>query len=425
MRVKMYLKRPDSKTETAIYARVSFNGHSVKVFFGESINPKFWNEKDHRAKLRSTFRESSELNSRLDSMEMVIKDTYRASRTGNGQKPISTAQFKAAMDEVLRPKKERTMTFFEFFDHFIEECEVGTRRNGGKRFASGTIKAYRTAYNHLKSFADAGNDVRFENIDMEFYNAYRSYVVNAYNLKENSFGKDVKILKTILNDAAARKLHTNTAYKSKGFKVVDEASEHAIYLTVQEQIALAQLDLSQNKTLDDVRDLFLISCNTGLRYSDSSQLNESNIKADGLIHITQQKTGARVPIPINDVVKGILQKRGGQFPKAISNQKTNQYLKQIGKMVDCLHEPVLLTYEKGGQIITEQCKKFDLLTTHTGRRSFATNEYLKKDISVHLIMKITGHKNEASFFRYIRLSDTDQAKMVQMIWEQRKAMRIA
>ena len=110
------------------------------------------------------------------------------------------------------------------------------------------------------------------------------------------------------------------------------------------------------------------------------------------------------------------------MPPAISNQKTNEYLKEIGEQIKSLKVVVSKTLTKGGLKVTTNYKKWELLTTHSGRRSFATNEYLNGTPSI-TIMAITGHKTEKAFLRYIKLTPNEHAKLLKLHWEKRDKKR--
>ncbi len=236
----------------------------------------------------------------------------------------------------------------------------------------------------------------------------------------STIGDNIKRLKTILNEATERGINKNLAFKSKYFSRVNEETD-TIYLNEIELKEIEDLDLSNNIRLEKVRDLFLVSCRTGLRYSDYSVLKSDQIK-NGFIETIQLKTSGTVIIPIHDTVKRILNKYGGALPKANSNQKMNEYVKEIGEMIPSLHTPFSQTYSKAGNKVTVTNPKFQLISTHTARRSFATNEYLAGTPSL-TIMAITGHRTEKSFLRYIRISPSDHAKILAMEWEKRKGIK--
>jgi integrase len=154
--------------------------------------------------------------------------------------------------------------------------------------------------------------------------------------------------------------------------------------------------------------LFIIGCYTGLRFSDLSQLRKENIiKGGHMAKISTIKTGEMVMIPLKGIVKTILNKYEGIVPEALSNQKMNEYLKEVGELAK-LNESILITSTKGGKRSTETFKKFELITTHTARRSFASNAYLS-GVPTISIMKITGHRTEKSFLKYIKISQEDNA----------------
>ena len=240
------------------------------------------------------------------------------------------------------------------------------------------------------------------------------------NLSTNTIGKHIQIIKLVLHEATDRGLNTNLSFKSKRFVTIREESD-SIFLSETEISELEALDLSSNKRLENVRDLFLIGCCTGLRYSDYSILQPEQIK-NGFIEITQTKTGQRVTIPVHSTVERIIAKYNGVMPRSLSNQKTNQYLKEIGEQLPSLNKSESITFTKGGLKVIENCMKWELLTSHTARRSFATNQYLAGFPTI-TIMAITGHRTERSFMRYIKLSSNEHANLLKLLWVERAKLK--
>jgi integrase len=227
------------------------------------------------------------------------------------------------------------------------------------------------------------------------------------NYGKNTIGTLIKNLKVFMNEAVDRKVTTNMQFKNRRFKTVEEPTDN-IYLTEGDIKRLYELDLTDNNRLEKVRDLFIIGCYTGLRFSDLTKLRRENISRDGsTAKINTIKTGETVIIPLKSYVKAILAKYDGEPPQAISNQKMNEYLKELGQLAD-IDEDILITSTKGGVRATDSYKKWGLITTHTARRSFATNAYLQGVPSIS-IMKITGHRTEKSFLKYIKISQEDNA----------------
>jgi integrase len=248
--------------------------------------------------------------------------------------------------------------------------------------------------------------MHLDSIDLDFYDQFVDFLIKK-NYGKNTIGTLIKNVKVFMNEAVDRKLTTNLQFKNKRFKTVEEPTE-TIYLSEGELERLYTLDLTTNPRLDKVRDLFIIGCYTGLRFSDLIQLRAENLSTCGrMVKIQTQKTGEMVIVPLKGYVKEILKKYGGMPPAAISNQKMNDYLKELGEMAQ-IEASVLITGTKGGNRQTEAFKKWELITTHTARRSFATNAYLQ-NVPTISIMKITGHRTEKSFLKYIKISQEDNA----------------
>ncbi len=262
--------------------------------------------------------------------------------------------------------------------------------------------------------------LEFDDITLDFYNEFKEYLIDTKNFSMNTVGKYIKTIKVFMNEATERGLNKKMDFKSKKFKVDNEESE-TIYLTESELKKMYDLDLSENTRLERVRDLFIVGCYTGLRFSDFSQIAPENIK-NGDFHIRTQKTDEPVIIPIHDMVSEIMEKykdlNDNSLPPSLSNQKMNEYLKEIGKMAGLL-ERIKITRNKGAQRVTEIYYKYELLTTHTARRSFATNLYLREYPTIG-IMQITGHRTERAFMKYIKVTQQQNAAKLRAFWNGKK-----
>lgn len=423
MYISLYLKRPEAASETSIFARVSYNGNKLKYYLSEKINPKSWNKKTNRAKETKNFKEYPEFNNRLDNIESGIRNVFRKYQNDhNGEMPLPQT-LKALLDAEIKktqPIQQKQITLFEYMEKFIQRSKEGTRMNTKTKrpTVKGTNKGFTTTYHRLKDFqAVYKRPIDFDTIDIDFYNEFVKYLMHELKFRYSTIGDNIKRLKTILNEATERGINKNLAFKSKYFSRLNEETD-TIYLSEAELKEIEDLDLSYNVRLEKVRDLFLVSCRTGLRYSDYSILKSDQIK-NGFIETTQLKTNGTVVIPVHETVQRILNKYGASLPKANSNQKMNDYIKEIGEMIPSLHTPFSQTYSKAGKRVIITNPKFQSISTHTARRSFATNEYLAGTPPL-TIMAITGHKTEKSFLRYIRISPTEHAKILAMEWEKRK-----
>lgn len=398
-KANFFLKEPNSKDETLVYLFFSFNNKRLKYSTGEKIKPTFWNPDKQRAKETQKFKEYPEFNSRLDKMMGKSFDIYR--RLLNDDIPITLQTLKSEFDKEFRKNDLITEAkeLFPFISKFIDESK-GIRNES-------TLKTYSNTLRHLKNFSDfQKRKFSFEDIDLEFYNSFVSYLTNELGFAQNTVGSQIKNLKTFLNEATERGLNKNVEYKKRKFKKVSEDTDK-VYLNTAELEKMYRLDLSKKGKLDKVRDLFIVGCYTGLRFSDFIQIKQENIFESNKIKIRTQKTGEMVVIPLHPFIREIMAKYNGNIPEPISNQKMNDYLKDIAELAG-LKELVEISITKGGQMVKSTTEKFNLIMTHTARRSFATNLFMA-DVPSITIMKITGHKTEKNFLRYIRISQEENA----------------
>lgn len=394
---RFVLKEPNSNTETLIYLLFSFNNQRLKYSFKEKINPKFWNSERQRAKETKAFLEYPEFNARLNHIEILIHNIYR--RLLNDNIIPTPKLLRDELNEVLTEKQKvnKNVTFIEFIEKQISNSTKRPR----------TIISYKQALRVLKEYCtEKKTTLTFEDINHYFYNDFINYL-RERNYAENTIGSHIKRLKIFMNEAFENKLTTNLDFKSVRFKKPHENSEK-IYLNLDEIKKLYELDLSSNKRLDNVRDLFLIGCYTGLRFSDLSKITTDNfINKKTQLKVKTEKTGEVVVIPLHNVVKDIVHKHNNSIPKVISNQKMNEYLKEVALLAE-LKDKVSIPITKGGIKQINVYEKWELVTVHTARRSFATNMYLL-DIPTISIMKITGHKTERAFMQYIKITQEENA----------------
>ncbi len=399
-KAKFKLKEPNIKSETLVNLVFYYNYKRFKYSTGEKIEPKFWNTKNERAKESKQFPEYPEFNSRLDVLENGINTAYRR-LLNDGVQP-NNQLLKKYLEAELSGKilESDQKSLFEFIESFIKESEYHKKKS--------TITVYKTVFKYLKEFAVLQRkSIDFDSIDLDFYNSYLKYLVHDCDLSSNTVGKHIKTLKTFMNEATERGLNKNMEFRKRKFKVPKEESD-AIYLNIEELKKIESIDLSASPHLERTKDLFLIGCYTGLRFSDFTQIKPENIDYEkSILQIRTQKTGQRVSIPLHPTVKGILNKYGNELPKAYVNQVMNKYLKDVAS-ISGLKQMVETTITKGGTMQKNSCPKYELVTTHTARRSFATNLYLA-DVPSISIMKITGHKTERSFLHYIKISQEQNA----------------
>lgn len=266
----------------------------------------------------------------------------------------------------------------------------------------------RNLFNHLRSFEILSRrPIEFDAIDMKFYFGFVDYLTQVKKVGINTIGKLITNIKVLMREAVEFGYTSNMIFTHRRFRSPSIETE-TIYLSEIEIDELAEIDLKDFGRLESVRDLFLIGCHTGLRFSDLCQLSVASV-CDNVLSLTQIKTGDRVYIPLKKQVRFIIEKYGGMFPAAISNQKFNQYLKEVCSKCSLLKKEVSLIKFVAGKKVSIKKPKYEFVMSHTARRSFATNEYPARDLQPAEIKVITGHKSDKSFYRYIRISPIDNA----------------
>ncbi|MCX6303283.1 MAG: phage integrase SAM-like domain-containing protein [Bacteroidia bacterium] len=388
----------------------------LKFATGEKIKPCYWKDRPvYRAKQVKEIDYQS-FNTILDNIEGAAKKVFRNERAAN-QLPTPDQLrdlLKKELNlipELANPQRE---SLNEFIDRFNKEIESGSRQTKGRkkhRYTPGTVKNYKSFKNQFDAYQKSkGTKLDFNDIDMSFYNEFVNYFTEKKQ-SPNNIGKQVKCLKVIMRAALTETppLHSNNDINDKDFVTLREPAEE-IYLNVSEIEKLENLNLSYNKHLDKIRDVFLIGVYTAQRFSDYSRIRKENIRTlqsgTKVIDLKQQKTKEGVIIPIMPKLDSILMKYNYSIPRTY-DQKVNKYIKEIAKDAG-ITEMIPVKRIQGGLEIEKDYPKYKLIKTHTARRSGATNMYLAGIPTVD-IMKLTGHLNESGFLKYIKVGKEETA----------------
>ena len=430
MKVTFFIRTSKKQKDKPVKIRVQLrDGANIRIFGNSQqyIAPKNWDAKKERPKFNSypsnKTSEYDKLNKALNDIEEGIKNAYQSEPD---KEKLNKDWLNEIIDRTLFPEKyeEKTLSFFEFIKKFIEDAKTQPNPKTGRPVSYKQRRLYEQTFEDLKAFAkNRKKELNWIDIDLDFYHDFINYLntkkfknregeVIQTGLATNTVGKRIQTIKVFLNSAYDKGYDVNRAFKSHRFKALSEESE-SIYLNEEELTKLFNYDFSDNKRLEKVRDLFLVSAWTGLRFGDVTRLTPQNIE-DDFINITQSKTNDPVIIPLHWTVKYMLDKYNGNLPEPISNQNFNDYLKEVCKKVG-ISDRVQKSITKGGQRITKTYNKHELVTAHTGRRSFATNLY-KQGFPALSIMQITGHKSEQSFLKYIKVTPREHAEKLKEFW---------
>jgi integrase len=392
------LDRPGSNLLTFIFFLKSFPDGRLKYPVKEKVHPDNWNPDLQRVK-----DDRDRINTILSRIELVYQDLETQSRLHG--KPLSKLATENAFNKALG-RVIAGRNFFEVIDQIIDDRESGKElTKDSKRFSAHTIKGYRHTRDNLYKF---DSRMTFEGITMKTYNEVLAF----FNGKDfdhaiNTIGKTVKNWKVFLKAAKKRGAHDNLIYLDEDFKVPDEETDD-VYLSEAELKTIYEKHYVI-KTLDLVRDWFIIDCFTGLRISDIQVLDAQHILKDR-IRLINEKTDTKVVIPIHPYVKAILKKHGG-LPRKITDQKMNENIKKVCEIAG-INEPVLYSVTKGGKRKDFHLKKYEMVSNHTARRCFITN-LLNAGEPDNRVMQLAGIKKHATLLRYKKTKPEETADIMQ------------
>lgn len=313
-------------------------------------------------------------------------------------------------------KSEPTELVYDFIDQYIQENAV-TR-------VKGSMVVYKSLKKHLKNFQEKSKAIiRFENMDYSFMVSFQNFLVdwkevhpttgNIKTLNNISIAKQLSTLKTFLGYARRRGIKVSDGYKEYSIK---KDRLEVIALNQKEFDALCALDVDSNSRLSQVKDIFLFSCVTGYRFSDLLQLKREHIKNTD-IRLTITKTKEPSIVPLTRISREILKKYEERILPLpmISNQKFNKYVKELCKLAE-INEPVEIIRYKGAVRDSKIYPKYELISAHTGRKTFVTLS-LAKGIPAEVVMKITGHSDYKSFKRYVEVDEDRKRDAMSLAWD--------
>lgn len=335
---------------------------------------------------------------------------------------LETIDEKIAGNE--KKDREHKLANLDIHYHFDEYIKSKERKVG-----IATLTVYRNVKSHLLSFeVYRKQKITFDSFDFGFYEDFIDYLTFEHvhlrrqtvltGLRLNTIGKTIKHLRGFIKDRVKRKIIPPVDLTD--FKIPEEESD-AIYLSYQEIAQIYQADLSGHPQLIDYRDLFVLACLTGLRFSDFSTLRPEDLQRD-MLYKKQEKSDHWVIIPLREEAKLIFTRQFQDRIPDLSNPEFNLHIKTIGKLAG-IKRSVKFSYKKGNKNIVITKPKYDWITSHTARRSFCTNEFLA-GTPVELIMKISGHKRTKDFYKYIRITPEEAANKIKELWLARNDMKL-
>ena len=379
------------------------------------VEPKKWSAAKQKVKLTADDATKDDVNNKLTELEKFIFDQFNVDN--------STGVFidkhwlrKKIADFFNRPVDETAVDqvfFIPFIETFIKNAPTRIIKGKNKVIAKGTIVKYNTTLHKLKEYEERFKiKIKFTDLDLTFYDKFVNFLSQEQKINLGTIGNYIGTIKTIARDAKLKGLPVHSHIEHPNF-FVPKITSDSIYLNDTEINTIFNYNFKGVERLENTRDLFIIGLRTGLRISDFLRLKDGNIK-NGYITIETQKTGQTVTIPLHHQVKAILEKRGG-FPRIISDQKFNVHVKELCKVANFTEK---VQGSKINSITKRKDKgvfeKWELVTSHICRRSFASNLYGKLDNLT--IMAITGQQTETQFLKYIRITSKEKADKLKEYW---------
>ena len=401
-------QKKDSKGLIPVWMVLNFNGIRIRKATKAKLKEKHWIEKTQRIKpplKGEPYNNHAEFNTILDSTEKKVQDIFNHALL-NGI-PLTKEYVESQLNNNFSAQP-KAKDFFTCFEEFIE----ANKPLKAKR----TIMGYVTTVNFLKGFQNDSNlPIRFDNVSLDWFDKLRTYAFKEKQVKDNYFSTLINRLKAFLGWATDRGYNENQAFKK--FSTIEREGD-IICLYEKELFQLYEFEF-KSKRLEQVRDVYCFGCFTGLRFSDLFDLGREHIR-NGEIQKTIIKTRQFQKIPLNNFALAILNKYQ-DYPNPlplISAQKFNSYIKEVCQLAG-IDELITVTSYSGGKAIEKTVPKYELITSHTARKTFTTNSLIF-GLNESIVKKLTGHKKDKNFQRYVKFADEYLKEESNTAWNKRK-----
>ena len=389
---------------------------------GYTIDPKYWSESTGKVKQNASNKEKLNLSTKLENLQRKVSDSLNEDK-GNGT-IINREWLESIVQKFKNPILElKTELLVDLILAYQTELKMKINKKTGKKTSPATLRNFNTTISRLKKYeAFKKTKLNIHNIDLSFHSDYYKFASNKLLLSVNSIGKDLKQIKTVCLDARDKGFAISKQIESRKFNAPSEPTE---FVTITEFEIDKIKKFKGTDYLENARDWLIIGCWTGCRVNDLMQLTKNNIlktpQGQKFIRYTQSKTGKQVDIPIHEDVNEILE-RLKDFPRPISDQRFNEWIKTVCQKVGITDE-VKGTKQNRQTHLKETgiFQKWELIRSHTCRRSFATNHYNK--LSNKIIMAVTGHATEKMLLNYIGETENDHLEDFLSAWSDNKKQK--
>lgn len=389
-----------------IFLKLSTRGRRIQVYIKRRIAQKYWNSSKQEYNPRRYRDNCAAKNAWL--RELKTEVTELADDNERNSKITTSQEIKEILaNKILnKPVKE---SLEELFNSFLKEH----KKNDGNPIMERTKEKYLNAYNHLNNYSKSYNiKIEIESINKDFLQGFKEYLGQIKGLTDNTIGKIIKAIKSFLNHYTKKGIIKNIDFSD--VKTIFKDGE--IYVLPIDKVLELQYADVKTKKMEKVRDVFCFMCWTGQRYSDIIKISHNDIveysNNEKVWKLITNKTQERISVPIIQYAEEILDRyKNFETPiPIISNQKINIYLKDLGKLVK-FNWPVKISRYYEGVLHQEQVPFYKVLSTHVGRKSYITNSLIL-GVPERVVKDVSGHKNEKSFNRYVKLAETYKSQVI-------------
>lgn len=379
-----FLKGADEELDF-LFLRVTHKGKLIRMSTGIKIAPKLWSQ-DAQTIIKKNNPDYPYQNEKLSKLTATVEKILREADLED----LSLTDIKNKIGKYLDPN----------YNVASEKGVLALYREWANYGTATKLSPSRQNRQCLRVFEEfvGKTDIPFAKVDYSFYSDFMLYLRTIKKYKENTVGTNIKNLKAVMNEGYKRKLHTN-----EDFREFKKPSEPIVNVNLSEgEIELIR-SLSLEGQLEQIRDIFIVGCYVAQRHSDYSTISSNDIQ-DGRIVIVQEKTNHRIIIPIHPIVDKILKKYNGELP-SISQVVFNDGLKKIAYKAG-LTTPVFVRYTKAGERIEKYVEKWQLISSHTARKSGVTNA-LRAGVPIEDCMYLAGIYDIRTFKIYAGVSDEE------------------
>lgn len=396
-------KKPIANVEVRFTFKENDKFKSYYTRTNIEVSKAFWIEFKKNTNFRDVEKANlkTEIDKHLSQLDKHIIKQYENKTTA-----ITKDWLKDTVHDFYNPKTETVVSdeLLQFFDFYLS-----TKKHTIK---ASTLRKLKVVRNKIENFEnDLNRKYKIKDIDKSFLDEFINWS-KELQYDNSVINDNFKIIRSVCKEAQQYdiEINKNLYLLSTGIK---DTPAFKIYLTVDELKQINELN-NLPEHLDSARDWLVISCYTGQRISDFKRFTPDMIRKQGgraFIDIRQLKTNKNVSIPLVPIVEGILKKRNGNFPPTTTDQRYNDYIKRVcrlAKINEPTHGKIANVTDLGTRKEAGIYPKWQLIASHVGRRSFATNYYGKLPTSY--IKDITGHGTEAMLLKYIGKTSKDTAK---------------